>query len=333
MAEIFNLTDSWEDPAIQYTSIKMDITDVASAPGSLPLDLLVNGSSVFSVAKDGGFWVNNASGTSFGGMLVAGNNGEMALTSQLDPNSGAPAHVMRYYWETGPIGSAEGSASVLRGMGTNRFSIESNSALVHIAGNGRFEWEGYGSERLHWIGYEAGSSRGKTIDFNNTGQPTIRASPVVSMTVADEADDTLHLCTLDAVSGAYITKARFDGSGNLHVPSVRVASYVEATGVAGGTTGYIVQLADEGWARIFLGLDGTNRPYLSFGPGDNARDAFFVRSAPGAFEARGYGAAFATVQAKLKTHKMAMTGTVTPNKFLILYDALGTAYKVPCELL
>ena len=333
MAEIFNLTDTWEDPDIRYTSIKMDITDVASAPGSLPLDLLVNGSSVFSVAKDGGFWVNNASGTSFGGMLVAGSNGEMALTSQLDPNSGAPAHVIRYYWETGPIGSAEGSAAVLRGMGTNRFSIESNAAMVHIALNGRFEWEGLGSERLNWIGYEAGSSLGKTIDFNNTGQPTLRANPVVSVTVSDTADDTLHLCSWDAENSAYVTKARFDGSGNLYAPSIRVTSYIEATGEAGGTIGYIVQLADDGWAKIFLGLDPANRPYLSFGPGDNARDAFFIRSAPGAFEARGYGNVFATVQAKLKTAAMAVTGEVTPNKYLILYDAAGTAYKVPCEAL
>ena len=333
MAEIFNMTDVWGDPDIKYTSIKMNITDVASAPDSLSLDLQLNGSSRFSVDKFGGLTMKDAPGSSLGGMFLVGSQGEMALTSQIDPNSGAPAQLMRYYWETGPIGSADGSAAVLRGLGTNRFSIESVSALVHIAGNGRFEWEGLGSERLNWIGYEAGSSLGKTIDFNNTGQPTTRANPVVSITVSDEADDTLHLCSLDAVSGAYITQARFDGSGNLHARSILVSSYIEATGVAGGTTGYIVQLADEGWARVFLGLDPANRPFLSFGPGDNARDAFFVRSAPGAFEARGYGNVFATVQAKLKTAAMAVSGEVTPDKYLILYDAAGTAYKVPCEAL
>ena len=331
MAEIFNMTDTWNDPGILYTSIKMDIADVASAPGSLPLDLLVNSASVFSVSKDGGFTIKRSS-SSLGGMAVAGGGGEMALTSQIDPNTGVPAHLVRYYWQSAAIGSAEGSVAVLRGMGTNRFSIESDAAMVHIANNGRFEWEGLGSDRLHWIGYEAGSSLGKTIDFNNTGQPTLRASPVVSMTVADEADDTLHLCAWDAENEAYVTKARFDGSGNLYAPSIRVTSYIEATGEAGGLTGYIVQLGDEGWARIFLGLDGTNRPYLSFGPGDNARDAYFYRSSPGAFEARySIGGPFATIQARLKTNKMAVTGTVTPNKYLILYDAAGTAYKVPCE--
>jgi hypothetical protein len=218
-------------------------------------------------------------------------------------------------------------------MGTNRFSIESVAAMVHIAGNGRYEWEGLGAERLHWVAYEAGSSIGKTIDFNNTGQPVTPANPVVSITVSDVSSDPLHLCTWDPESEGYITQARFDGSGNLHARSILVSSYIEATGVAGGTTGYIVQLAEEGWARIFLGLDPANRPYLSFGPGDNARDAFFVRSAPGAFEARGYNNVFATVQAKLKTAAMAVSGEVTPDKYLILYDAAGTAYKVPCEAL
>lgn len=335
MAEIFNMTDTWNDPGIQYTSIKMNIADLASAPGSLPLDLLVNASSVFSVAKDGGFSITNATGTSFGGMVVAGNAGEMALTSQVDPNSGAPAHVMRYYWETGPIGSAEGSTSVLRGMGMNRFSIESIGALVHIAGNGRYEWEGFGAERLHWVGYEAGSSIGKTIDFNNTGQAPTAANPVVSITVGDIASDTLHLCTWDPESEGYITNVRFDGAGNLHVPSVLVSSYVEVTSEPDVTSGLIVQATGEGWARIFLGYDGSsNKPFMSFGPGDNARDSFFFRSAPGAFEARvSVDGPFATVQAKLKTAEMAVSGAVTPDKYLILYDAAGTAYKVPCEAL
>jgi hypothetical protein len=336
MAEIFNMTDTWNDPGIQYRSIKMNIADIASAPGSLPLDLLVNSASVFSVDKNGGFTIKRSTGSSLGGMVVAGGAGEMALTSQIDPGSGAPAHVMRYYWENSQIGSAEGSAAVLRGMGTNRFSIESVAALVHIAGNGRFEWEGLGAERLHWVGYEAGSSIGKTIDFNNTGQAPTAANPVVSITVGEITSDTLHLCTWDPESEGYITNARFDGAGNLHVPSILVGSFVEVTSQPNVTSGLIVQATGEGWAKIFLGYDGSsNKPFLSFGPGDNARDSFFLRSAPGTFEARVFSSTgpFATVQAKLKTDTMAVTGTVTPDKYLILYDAAGTAYKVPCEAL
>jgi len=333
MAEIFNMTDTWNDPGILYTSIKMNITDVSSHPRSLPLDLLVNSASVFSVDKNGGFSIKRSTGSSLGGMVLAGSQGEIGFTSQIDPNTGAPAHVMRYYWETGPIGSAPGSVAVLRGMGTNRFSIESNSAMVHIAGNGRYEWEGLGQERLHWVGYEAGSAIGKTIDFNNTGQTPSSANPVVSMTVTDETTDPLHLCVWDAANNAYITKARFDGAGNLHVPSILVGSCVETTGRDSEMTGYLVQLANQDWAKVFLGFDGSlNHAFLSFGSGTNVRDTFLIRSAPGTFEARvGSNGPHAVFQAALKTHKAAKTGTVTPDKFLILYDATGTAYKVPCQ--
>jgi hypothetical protein len=66
------------------------------------------------------------------------------------------------YWD----GPTIGEVSVLKGYGANRLSIESNSAIVHIAGNSRYEWEGLGDKYINFIGYEAGSSLGKTIRFS-----------------------------------------------------------------------------------------------------------------------------------------------------------------------
>ena len=40
--------------------------------------------------------------------------------------------------------------------------------------------------------------------------------------------------------------------------------------------------------------------------------------------------AFAPIQGKLTTDTNATTGTITADKYLILYDAAGTAYRVPC---
>lgn len=40
--------------------------------------------------------------------------------------------------------------------------------------------------------------------------------------------------------------------------------------------------------------------------------------------------AFAPIQGKLTTDDNAATGTITPDKTLTIYDATGTAYKVPC---
>jgi hypothetical protein len=53
MSFIYNMSDLWNNGATTYTSIKMNVTDTASASGSLLLDLQVGGSSKFSVSKAG----------------------------------------------------------------------------------------------------------------------------------------------------------------------------------------------------------------------------------------------------------------------------------------
>jgi hypothetical protein len=52
-ANIYDMVDTWNDGATTFTAIKMDVTDTASAAGSLLMDLQVGGSSRFKVAKDG----------------------------------------------------------------------------------------------------------------------------------------------------------------------------------------------------------------------------------------------------------------------------------------
>ena len=53
MPFIYDLTDTWTDAGVTYTSVKMDVTDTASDATSLLLDLLVAGSSKFSIDKNG----------------------------------------------------------------------------------------------------------------------------------------------------------------------------------------------------------------------------------------------------------------------------------------
>lgn len=50
---IFDLTDTWNAGATTFTAIKMNVTDTASAAGSLLIDLQVGGVSQFSVTKAG----------------------------------------------------------------------------------------------------------------------------------------------------------------------------------------------------------------------------------------------------------------------------------------
>jgi len=53
MADIFNMLDTWNAGATVFTGIKLNVTDTASAAGSLLMDLQVGGVSQFSVAKAG----------------------------------------------------------------------------------------------------------------------------------------------------------------------------------------------------------------------------------------------------------------------------------------
>jgi hypothetical protein len=50
---IFDMTDTWNAGATTFTAIKMNVTDTASASGSLLVDLQVGGNSRFYVRKDG----------------------------------------------------------------------------------------------------------------------------------------------------------------------------------------------------------------------------------------------------------------------------------------
>ena len=50
---IFDLVDTWNAGATTFTAIKMNVTDTASASGSLLIDLQVGGVSQFSVTKGG----------------------------------------------------------------------------------------------------------------------------------------------------------------------------------------------------------------------------------------------------------------------------------------
>ena len=53
MAFIYDIADTWAEAGTTFTGIKMNVTDTASATGSLLMDLQVGGSSYFTLRKDG----------------------------------------------------------------------------------------------------------------------------------------------------------------------------------------------------------------------------------------------------------------------------------------
>ena len=69
MAYIYDLSDQWAASGTTFTAIKMNVTDTASAAGSLLMDLQVGGASKFSVDKNSVIIANEGR---FGAQVTAG---------------------------------------------------------------------------------------------------------------------------------------------------------------------------------------------------------------------------------------------------------------------
>jgi hypothetical protein len=72
MADIYDMVDTWNAGATTFTAIKMNVTDTASAAGSLLIDLQLAGASLLSHTKAG---VLTIRGPSAGGELVSQTTG------------------------------------------------------------------------------------------------------------------------------------------------------------------------------------------------------------------------------------------------------------------
>ena len=61
MANIYDMTDTWNNGATTFTAIKMDVSDAASASGSKLMDLQVDGSSKVVINKSGSVGIGASS--------------------------------------------------------------------------------------------------------------------------------------------------------------------------------------------------------------------------------------------------------------------------------
>lgn len=83
---ISNLTTTWNNVATTFTGIKLNVTNTASAAGSLLMDLQIGGASQFSIDKTGkvllkdGFSLVSSAATTTGLSIAnAGNNPEVRV--------------------------------------------------------------------------------------------------------------------------------------------------------------------------------------------------------------------------------------------------------------
>jgi hypothetical protein len=201
----------------------------------------------------------------------------MGAWAQISDVTGTYGDVFRYYWEDGRgDGGTGGAVAAISGLGTNRFTITSAAALVHIAANSRYEWEGNnGILRHSFVGYF--NALGKTIDFNNSGQ-----TPAVLPLSASTTDQSVNIFDWNFLSGGVWNQlGKIDGRGRVYAPAFIGSG--DQTGAPGtaltGTTSLttlatLTQLANtmgptgqidiEGFISC-IGTAGTKTVSVSFG--------------------------------------------------------------------
>ena len=125
--------------------------------------------------------------------------------------------IIDIYQESGTLkpGMTEPSVVVIRGKGTNRLSIESNSAMVHIAKNGLYEWERGGEGDIYFIGYRAGSYLGRTITFCTQSK-----APAVPLAVKGQG--TVNLQEWRSRDNKALTYIQYDGSLVLNKGGIKI---------------------------------------------------------------------------------------------------------------
>ena len=116
---ISNITTTWTDSGTTYTGVKLNVTDTASASGSLLMDLQVGGTSTFKVEKDGKALAGDGNGDTVAGFRF-----------QSQPNVGM-------FLQTTNIG---GGSNIISFRDTSNVFLASGSNIVRTRSNYGIGW-------------------------------------------------------------------------------------------------------------------------------------------------------------------------------------------------
>jgi hypothetical protein len=136
---IYDLTDTWNNVAVTFASIKMNVTDTSSAAGSLLIDLQVGGVSKFSVRKDGVLTVGSVALSGVTGLgtgvatalaIAVGSAGAPVVNGGAlgTPSSGTLTNA------TGlPVSGITSSTSTALGVGTLELGDATDTTLARVS--------------------------------------------------------------------------------------------------------------------------------------------------------------------------------------------------------
>jgi hypothetical protein len=116
-APLLNLSQTWNNSGVAFTGWKLNVTNTASAATSLPLDIQVGGSSVFSIRRDGLVTIPTAGSMliatgvalnySQAGDVISRSTGRIGFVASTDPTAAAET-----YWTRSASGVLLSSGAV-----------------------------------------------------------------------------------------------------------------------------------------------------------------------------------------------------------------------------
>lgn len=243
-APAVTITQHWNNAGIRFFASIWDITtdDTDGNPTSNFIQCKLGGVSIVEIQANANLQLGNPA-TAYGGIRKINQVGaaKLGLWSQRNVSTGDPADVMTFQWDDSILnGTTTSTTAVLRGHGSNRFSIESDAAMILMADNSHFEFEG--TDNVDIVGYLKASSVGTTIKFTNQGQDGNGVCPVAAVTDNHNVD----VFQMSYRSGSDTVMARFDGNG---APSFFATT---ATPAGGSTTARLVFGTTAGFG-IYIG--------------------------------------------------------------------------------
>lgn len=182
MSFIYDLTDIWNDSGTTFTGIKLNVTDTASASGSLLMDLQVGGVSRMHIAKTGQVVASNLTIPSITSPTTEISNGKIKL-SFASPLQWTPTHAQA----TPDLSLYRDAANTLaQRNGVNAQTLRLYNTYTDASNYERmkFGWSsnvfeikpenaGTGSARVVHISGLPTSNPGPGILWNNAGTPAI----------------------------------------------------------------------------------------------------------------------------------------------------------------
>jgi len=306
-----DFTAVWNNAGTTFTGIKFNVTDTASAAGSLLMDLQVGGTSRFRIAKNGNprikgntvDWVLDANAISSTLVISANGVANVAAFNTDGAKSLQYAFSSTINAATDLILARDAADTLAQRRSTNAqtFRVYNNYMDASNYERGKIQWD----SNVLKIGTEkAGSfitARALELQTDGTTRVTIAGTGAVTFATVVTFNTSIlpYQVLVDAV--------RYLGWQNRSLLSS------PADGIVAFTNG-----ATTDFNRLQLG--GTTSSFPSLKRSTTSLQARLADDS-----------AFTNIQGKLTTDTAYTAGAPTPAGYLVLYDSTGTAYKIPAE--